>query len=154
MPKGQPYQVVRQDEDDDFDSLTMTTSFIQGQDGYTDHHTALPGIPGISANGQPPRWARSRAGSRSCPSSIKFLLCPTKARTALSLALFTLLLGLAFWTTTTKKTLALPPTPPAPEPLEPLEPPEPNESIFKVSFARSYADHDTYVLFFVASVRI
>ena len=160
MPEDEPYQLVRQDEDDaeqDLDLPPVATPFVQRQNGHTPANDLLP------------RWARARTGSRPRASlarlfvSIRFILCPTTARTALSLAIFTLLFGLAVWST--KKTPTFAPTPLAhptsptpsasPTPSTPPTPsappttptPEPKVSIFKVSFAPVYADHDTDAFF-------
>jgi len=138
MSDGEAYRPLRQDEDDAEDALDlpiiMTPSFSPRQNGHT--------------NGKPPAWSRNRHGWRGRASlgrlfvSIRSLFCPTTARTALSVALLTVLLGFAFWTTKT------PAETPAKTPALPPEPkPKDREVIFKVSPARLQANHDTNLFF-------
>jgi len=113
MPEDEAYRLLQQDEDDvgeDPDLPMITSPFLHRQDG--------------NANGDA-RWSRTSSGWRGRASegrllgSARAILCPTTARTVLSLGLLTLMLGVTFWTTRT-----------------PALPPVVEDSIFKVSFAR------------------
>ena len=63
MPEDEPYQLVRQDEDDaelDLDLPTVAPPFIHRQNGHTNRHPPQPGKP-ASGDGPVPKQAHDLA---------------------------------------------------------------------------------------------